>query len=86
MAASDIGSDTIKVRKVTSWRANWSASGSGEPGTNIFQLVLDDGAAEAVLAVTVDDADNLFDWLSASRDVSYDMEREVVMFGPNSVG
>lgn len=86
MAGSDIGSNTIKVRKVTSWRANWSASGSGEPGTNIFQLVLDDGAAEAVLALTVDDADNLFDWLSASNDVHYDVEREVLMFGPHDIG
>ena len=43
---SDIGKTTIKVRKVTSWQPNWSASGSGEQGTYVFQLILDDGAAD----------------------------------------
>jgi len=80
-AASDIGRQTIKTRKVTSWQPNWSASGSGEPGTYIFQLVLDDGASEVVLALTESDADNLYDWLTDSSEVYYDLEREVIMFG-----
>lgn len=78
---SDIGRATIKTRKVTSWQPNWSASGSGQPGTYIFQLVLDDGASEVVLALTESDADNLYDWLSDSSEVYYDIEREVIMFG-----
>jgi len=39
-----------------------------------------------VLTVNVDDADNLFDWLTASSDVYYDLEREVLLFGARSVG
>ena len=37
-----------------------------------------------VLTVNVDDADNLFDWLAASSDVYYDLEREVLLFGVRS--
>ena len=84
--ASDIGRSTIKVRKVTHWQPNFSLSGAGEPGTYLFQLVLDNGASEVVLTVNVDDADNLFDWLSASKEVYYDLEREVVLFGARSTG
>lgn len=85
-AQSDIGRGTIKVRKVTSWQPNWSASGAGEPGTYIFQLVLDGGASEVVLPLTEEDADNLFDWLSAKSEVYYDLEREVLIFGASAPG
>lgn len=34
----------------------------------------------------VDDADNLFDWLAASSDVYYDIEREVLLFGVRKTG
>lgn len=84
--ASDLGKSVIKTRKVTHWQPNWSASGAGKPGTYLFQLVLDHGASEVVLTVTVDDADNLFDWLSASSDVFYDLEREALIFGSRAVG
>jgi len=84
--ASDLGKSVIKTRKVTHWQPNWSASGAGKPGTYLFQLVLDHGASEVVLTVTVDDADNLFDWLSASSEVFYDLEREALIFGSRVVG
>jgi hypothetical protein len=84
--ASDLGRGVIKTRKVTSWQPNWSASGAGEPGTYIFQLVLDHGASEVVLTLTEGDADNLFDWLSASSEVYYDLEREVLIFGTKPTG
>lgn len=29
--ASDLGKDVIKIRKVTNWQPNFSASGQGEP-------------------------------------------------------
>ena len=83
--ASDIGRSTIKVRRVTHWQPNFSLSGAGEPGTYLFQLILDHGASEVVLTVNVDDADNLFDWLSGSSEVFYDLEREVIVFGVRSV-
>jgi hypothetical protein len=84
--ASDVGRSTIKMRKVTHWQPNFSLSGAGEPGTYLFQLILDHGASEVVLTVNVDDADNLFDWLVASTDVYYDLDREVLLFGARSVG
>ena len=84
--ASDVGRGVIKVRKVTNWQPNFSLSGAGEPGTYIFQLVLDHGASEVVLTLTEGDADNLFDWLSSSSEVYYDLEREVLLFGSRSIG
>ena len=84
--ASDLGKNVIKTRKVTHWQPNFSLSGKGEPGTYIIQLILDHGASEVVLALTNDDADNLFDWLSASSDVYYDLEREVLLFGTRTIG
>ena len=84
--ASDLGKDVIKTRKVTNWQPNFSLSGAGQPGTYIFQLVLDHGASEVVLTLTEGDADNLFDWLSTSSDVYYNLEREVLLFGSRAVG
>ena len=84
--ASDLGKSVIKTRKVTHWQPNFSLSGAGQPGTYIIQLILDHGASEAVLTLTEGDADNLFDWLSSSTDVSYDLEREVLVFGSRAVG
>ena len=85
-AASDLGKSVIKTRKVTHWQPNFSLSGPGEPGTYLFQLVLDNGASEVVLNLTCDDADNLFDWLSASNEAYYDIEREVLLFGSRTLG
>ncbi len=84
--ASNLGRRVIKTRKVTHWQPNFSLSGKGEPGTYIFQLVLDHGASKVVLTVNADDADNLFDWLSASSDVYYDLEREVLLFSARTTG
>ncbi len=85
-AASDLGKSVIKTRKVTHWQPNFSLSGAGEPGTYLFQLVLDNGASEVVLSLTCADADNLFDWLSASHEAYYDLEREVLLFGSRTIG
>ena len=76
----------IKVRQVTQVHANWNEEERGAPGKFSFQLILDNGADEHVLAVNAEDADNLFDWLHASADVYYDLERRVLMFGTRAVG
>jgi hypothetical protein len=76
----------IKVRKVTAWQPSWTESAPGEPGTYSFQLILDQGAEEYVLRLTEDDADNLFDWLAASSEVYFDLERKVLIFGPRATG
>ncbi len=57
-----------------------------EPGNYVFQLILDQGAEEYVLRLTEGDADNLFDWLSGSSEVYFDMERKVLIFGTRSLG
>ena len=84
--AGPITEQQIKVRKVTHWQPSYTAQAPGEAGVYTFQLVLDYGAEEEVLRLNEDDADNLFDWLSASSDVYYDLERKVVMFGTRAVG
>jgi hypothetical protein len=71
----------IKVRKVTGWQPNWTENGPGEPGNYVFQLILDQGAEEYVLRPEVDDADNLFDWLTVGGDIFFDMERKALIFG-----
>ena len=76
----------IKTRRVTHRQPNCSLSGKGEPGTYVIQLILDHGASEVVLSLTEGDADNMFDWLSTSSDVYYDLEREVLLFGSRSIG
>lgn len=81
-----ITAEQIKVRKVTGWQPSWTESAPGEPGTYSFQLILDQGAEEYVLRLTEDDADNLFDWLSDSSEVYFDMERKVLIFGPRAFG
>ncbi len=84
--ATTITEQQIKVRKVTHWQPTFTAEAPGEPGVYTFQLILDQGAEESILRVTQDDADNLFDWLTASTDVYYDMERRVLIFGTRAVG
>jgi len=76
----------IQVRKVTHWQPTFTAAAPGEPGVYTFQLILDQGVEEAILRVTESDADNLFDWLSASTDVYYDSSRQVLIFGTRAVG
>jgi hypothetical protein len=71
----------IKVRKVTGWQPNWTENAPGEPGNYVFQLILDQGAEEYVLRPDVDDADNLFDWLTVGGEIFFDMERKALIFG-----
>lgn len=78
-------SPQLNVRKVTSWQARFTHQG-GEPGINTFQLILDRGAADHLLTVTAEDADNLFDWLSHSDGVYFDAGAEQVIFETKGVG
>jgi hypothetical protein len=73
-------SEQMRVRKITSWQARFTGQGSGQPGINTFQLILDDGAAHHALITTAQDADNLFDWLSDSGEVYFDVGSEQVIF------
>jgi hypothetical protein len=75
----------LNVRKVTSWQARFTAEG-GEPGINTFQLILDQGAADHLLTVGAEDADNLFDWLSDSEEVYFEADNEVLIFETKDIG
>ena len=80
-----ITAQQIQVRKVTHWQPTYVYN-EGQDGRYTFQLILDNGAAEYVMVLEDDDADNLFDWLTASSEVYFDMERKVLMFGTRAVG
>ncbi len=78
-------SQQLNVRKVTSWQARFTGQGR-EPGLNTFQLILDRGAADHILTVMAEDADNLFDWLSDSDEVYFEVENEVLIFETKDIG
>ncbi len=65
----------IKVRRVTDIHSNYNEEGIGEPGKFSFQLILDDGAEEAIIRPTVEDSDVLMDIIPASGEVYFDTER-----------
>jgi len=78
--------DSIKVRQLNHFQFTWVAGEPGAEGTFTLQLVLDEGAWEEVLTVDSDDAEVLQGLLFKSKDVHYDIERRVLMFGTTPVG
>ncbi len=70
----------IKVRKVTHIHSNWSSQGPLENGKFSYQLVLDNGAEEALIMPTSDDAKVLRDLFHDADAIYWDMEREVLIF------
>ena len=73
-------SDKIVIRKVTDVHANWSDEGADEEGKFSFQLILDNGAEEAVIRPEADAAAPLIELLKGSDDVYFDTERRNVLF------
>ena len=71
----------IKVRQVTDVHANWSSQGPLQDGKFSYQLILDNGAEEAVLMPTAQDAKALRDFFDDAESVYYDTEKEVLIFG-----
>lgn len=71
----------IKVRQVTDVHANWSSQGPLENGKFSYQLVLDNGAQEALIMPTADDAKVMRDLFHDADAIYYDTEREVIIFG-----
>ncbi len=76
----------IKVRKVTNLHSNWSEQGELADGTFSFQLILDNGAEEALVMPTNEDADVLMDLFSASSELYFDTERRVIIFNGVAAG
>ena len=71
----------IKVRQVTHVQASWTEQERGAPGALTLQLILDHGADEYVLRPSADDAQVLVLLLDRSKQVNFDLERKVLMFG-----
>ena len=85
MAETPITQDDVKVREVTHYQFSWIGSEPGAPGTFTLQLILDQGARESMMRLTVDDADVLKDLLQREERVYFDIERQVLMFGVGAV-
>jgi hypothetical protein len=73
----------IKVRQVTEVHSNWNEEERGAPGKFSFQLILDDGAEEYVIRPTADDAKVILKLLERSENITFDLERRVLI--PNDL-
>jgi hypothetical protein len=71
----------IKVRQVTHVQASWTEQERGGAGAFTYQLILDNGAEEYVLRPSAEDADMLLKLFKASEHATFDLERNVLMFG-----
>ncbi len=70
----------VQIRKVSQVHALVTQSEPTAPCTYAYQFVLDDGAAEVVWQLTEGDADQIQDLLTSSDSVSYDVERQTLIF------
>jgi hypothetical protein len=73
----------IKVRQVTQAHSNWNEGERGAPGKFSFQLILDNGAEEYVIRPTADDAKVILKLLERSENITFDIERRVLI--PNDL-
>jgi hypothetical protein len=71
---------SIKVRQVTDVHSNWSSQGELTSGKFSYQLILDNGAEEALVMPTAEDAKVLRDLIHDADAVYWDIEREVLIF------
>ena len=72
---------TIRVRQVTDVHSNWSYQGDLQNGKFSYQLILDNGAEEALVMPTADDAKVLRDLIHDSEALYWDLDKEVIIFG-----
>ncbi|WP_119071117.1 hypothetical protein [Rubrobacter indicoceani] len=86
MASSGASDGRIKIRKVTDIHSNWSDQGELTDGKFSFQLILDNGAEEAVIMPTNEDSDVLMDLFELSGDIYFDTERKNVIFNSLKIG
>ncbi len=71
----------IKVRQVTDVHANWSKQGDLQNGKFSYQLILDNGAQEALIMPTPDDGKLLRDLIHDAATLYWDTEKEILIFG-----
>jgi hypothetical protein len=72
---------TIRVRQVTDVHSNWSSQGPLEHGKFSYQLILDNGAQEALIMPTADDAKVLRYLIHDADTIYWDLDKEVLIFG-----
>ena len=71
----------IRVRQVTDVHSNWSYQGDLQNGKFSYQLILDNGAEEALIMPTADDAKVVRDLIHDAEALYWDLEKEVLIFG-----
>ena len=81
MAEGQSAEQAITVRQITDVHANWSSQGPLEDGKFSFQLILDNGAEEALIMPTAQDGKLLRDLIHDADALYWDMEKEVIIFG-----
>ena len=72
---------TIQVRQVTDIHSNWNYEGELQDGKFSYQLILDDGAEEALVLPTANDAKVLRDLIHDTDTLYWDTENQVLIFG-----
>jgi len=72
---------TIRVRQITDVYANWSSQGPLEQGKFSYQLILDNGAEEALVMPTAQDGKLLRDLIQDADTLYWDLDKEVIIFG-----
>ena len=71
----------IRVRQITDVHANWSSQGDLEDGKFSYQLILDNGAEQALIMPAAGDARLLRDLIHDADTLYYDLDKEVIIFG-----
>ena len=69
----------LAVRQVTDLHANWSEQGADQDGKFSFQLILDDGAEEAIIRPSAEAAKTIIAEFVAGNSFFYDTSREVLL-------
>jgi len=70
-----LSEQTIRVRQVTDVHSNWSYQGDLQNGKFSYQLILDNGAEEALIMPTADDAKVLRDLIYDSEALYWDLNK-----------
>ena len=70
----------IQVRKVTDVHANWSNQGELEDGKFSYQLILDNGAEEAVILPSLESAEVLEELIQDAETLYWDTQNQDLIF------
>ena len=71
---------TIQVRQVTDVHANWSSQGELEDGKFSYQLILDNGAEEAVILPSPESTEVLEELIQDAETLYWDTQNQVLIF------